>query len=132
MNSTPSWRNFKLHEFACNCGCGENLIMTHLIDHLQVIRTIIGLPFNITSGYRCPNHPIEAAKERPGTHALGLAADIAADAHLARAILRHVLMRSVFTGVGIKQHGAGRYIHLDMAVTDPPRVRPALWTYAKP
>lgn len=132
MPSTPSWPNFTFDEFACNCGCGDNGIMPLFIDQLQAIRTIIGQPFVITSGYRCPNHPIEAAKKRPGVHALGLAADILADRYLAQAILRRAFSGGVLTGIGIKQHGAGRYIHLDMAVTDPPRVRPAVWTYDKP
>lgn len=130
--STPSWPNFTLDEFACNCGCGDNGIMPRFVDELQTIRTLIQQPFIITSGYRCSNHPIEAAKQRPGTHALGLAADIAASHMLARAIARRAFADLIFTGIGIKQHGAGRYIHLDMAVSDPPRVRPALWTYDKP
>lgn len=36
----------------------------------------LGMDFTITSGYRSPQHPIEAAKEKPGEHALGEAADI--------------------------------------------------------
>lgn len=92
---------------------------------------MIGRPFIITSGYRCPNHPIEAAKGWPGTHTLGVAADIRAASSLARMLLNYALNRSDFTGIGIKQHGVGRYIHLDMAASEPPRVRPALWTYHK-
>ena len=124
-----SWPNFTLDEFRCNCGCKENGILLHFVDALQAMRTQINAPFIITSGYRCPNHPIEAAKQRPGAHALGVAADISASGWLAREILVYATTFHNWTGIGIKQHGAGRYIHLDMAVTDPPRVRPAIWTY---
>ena len=70
-----SWDNFKLEEFACK-HCGENKIEHELIDKLQALRTDCGFPFKITSGYRCAEHPVEINKSKPGTHAVGLAADI--------------------------------------------------------
>ena len=127
MNSR--WANFTRAEFDCNCGCEGNEMLAELIDALQHLRTIIGQPFIITSGYRCPQHPIEAAKSEPGTHSLGTAADVAAGGMLARAIVRHALQIPGWTGVGINQKGDKRFIHLDRAVSDPPRVRPAFWTY---
>jgi N12 class adenine-specific DNA methylase/uncharacterized protein YcbK (DUF882 family)/predicted RNA methylase len=36
----------------------------------------MGRPFTINSGYRGPNHPVEARKRTPGQHATGSAADI--------------------------------------------------------
>ena len=127
MNSR--WANFTRAEFDCNCGCEGNEILAELIDALQHLRTIIGQPFIITSGYRCPQHPIEAAKSEPGVHSLGVAADIAADSYLARSITSHALLRPSWTGIGINQKGNKRFVHLDRAVNDPPRVRPAFWTY---
>jgi zinc D-Ala-D-Ala carboxypeptidase len=43
---------------------------------LQKLRETYGAPMKVTSGYRCPQHPIEAKKARPGAHASGQAVDI--------------------------------------------------------
>lgn len=48
---------------------------TITLGWLDVLREIFG-PIEIVSGYRSPQHPIEAAKEKPGTHATGQAADL--------------------------------------------------------
>ena len=53
-----SWENFTLEEFACK-HCGENKIEHELIDKLQLLRSDVGFPFKITSGYRCADHPVE-------------------------------------------------------------------------
>ena len=70
-----SWVNFKEEEFSCK-HCGKNGISHELINKLQSLRTELDFPFVITSGYRCEDHPIEAKKKTPGTHAEGLAADV--------------------------------------------------------
>ena len=48
---------------------------------LNAIREECGFPFTITSGYRSPEHPIEARKIRlgkpAGAHSTGKAVDIA-------------------------------------------------------
>ena len=61
-----TWENFTREEFTCKCGCGANEIKDELIDVLQEIRTEVGVPFPVSSGYRCPNHPVEAKKKAPG------------------------------------------------------------------
>ena len=63
-----SWVNFKEEEFSCK-HCGKNGISHELINKLQSLRTELDFPFIITSGYRCEDHPIEAKKKTPGTHA---------------------------------------------------------------
>jgi hypothetical protein len=50
-----SWENFSIEEFACK-HCGENKIEHELIDKLQLLRSDVGFPFKITSGYRCADH----------------------------------------------------------------------------
>ena len=66
---------FSRGEFACQY-TGENEIKDELIKKLDLLRAACGFPFIITSGYRSPTHPIEAKKEKAGTHAQGIAADI--------------------------------------------------------
>jgi zinc D-Ala-D-Ala carboxypeptidase len=71
-----SLKYFTLDEFNCQV-TGENKMEPEFLQKLDRLRAECGFPFVITSGYRHPiEHPIEAAKEVPGTHAQGIAADI--------------------------------------------------------
>ena len=47
-----------------------------LLGMLDALRKTYGFPIIINSSYRSPEHPIEAAKEKPGEHAHGAAVDI--------------------------------------------------------
>ena len=47
-----------------------------MIDFILDLETELGYEITITSGYRSPEHPIEAAKSKPGEHTTGL--DLAA------------------------------------------------------
>jgi hypothetical protein len=67
---------FKREDFACPC-CEQNLISDKLIDMLDTAREIAGIPFVITSGYRCKNHNALTLGSSPdSSHIKGLAADI--------------------------------------------------------
>ena len=67
---------FTLEEFNCRV-TGDNKMEPEFLQKLDRLRGECGFPFVITSGYRHPiEHPIEANKEVPGTHAQGIAADI--------------------------------------------------------
>ena len=90
------------------------------LSKLDSLREACGFPFVITSGYRSPDHPIEAVKEIPGTHAQGIAADIKiTNAAHRYAIIREALSMG-FTGIGV----AGDFIHVDTRGT-----APVIWTY---
>ena len=87
---------------------------------LDALRESCGFPFVITSGYRSPDHPIEAVKEIPGTHAQGIAADIKITNSAHRyTIIREALAHG-FTGLGV----AGDFIHVDTRGTVP-----VIWVY---
>jgi uncharacterized protein YcbK (DUF882 family) len=116
--------NFKADEFSCK-HCGQNKMQPEFMDKLQELRNLYGKPMKITSGYRCPKHPIEAAKKASGAHSTGLAADIGVDGGEAHKILS-LAMQLGFTGIGVQQKGAGRFIHVDL-VKSPPR--PNVWSY---
>ena len=122
-----SWENFKEEEFACQ-HCGKNNIDHLLIDKLQELRSDLGFSFVITSGYRCPDHPIEKKKSPPGAHALGLAADIGVRGDKALEVVSKATAYG-FTGVGVNQKGGARFIHLDIAESDSNRPRPHIWSY---
>ena len=49
-----------------------------MLQFLSDLENELGYELIITSGYRSPEHPIEARKAKPGEHSTGLAADVAA------------------------------------------------------
>ena len=112
-------KHFTVEEFDCQ-HTGENRMEQDFLDKLDALREHCGFPFVITSGYRSPDHPLEARKEIPGTHAQGIAADIKITNSAHRyTIIREALAHG-FTGLGV----AGDFIHVDTRGTVP-----VIWTY---
>jgi zinc D-Ala-D-Ala carboxypeptidase len=122
-----NWKNFRLDEFKCK-HCGENRIEHELIDKLQLLREDVGFPFLISSGYRCKDHPAEVNKNIPGTHAEGIAVDIACS-HTQALKIVSAAEGYGFTGLGVNQKGDERFIHLDISKTEAGRPRPHIWSY---
>ena len=117
--------NFSKAEFDCK-HTGKNEMKPEFLELLQELRTQYGKPIIINSGYRDPSHPVEFRKNSPGTHSLGLAADIRCQGEEAYRIL-DLAFKLGFCGIGVKQHGLYRFIHLDIAAH--PFARPSLWSY---
>lgn len=111
--------NFSLEEFQCS-HTGENRMVIPFLRILQTMRTAAGFPFRITSGYRSPEHPIEKAKDKPGFHALGLAADIAISNAAERFKVVDLALQNGLNGIGI----ASNFVHVDMRPTTS-----VIWTY---
>lgn len=116
--------NFKAEEFNCR-HCGKNEMQPEFMGKLQHLRGIYGKFMTISSGYRCPQHPIEAKKDTPGPHSTGLACDVAVQGADAHKVLKLALELG-FTGIGVQQKGTGRFIHLDTVVSG---ARPTVWSY---
>ena len=125
MIEWKKYPNFKPAEFICS-HCKSEGVQSALLDKLQAMRTEYGKPMRITSGYRCPQHPIEAKKTAPGAHALGLAADIGVEGAEAHRVLA-LAFKHGFTGIGVQQKGTGRFIHVDVRSGQLPT--PAIWSY---
>lgn len=103
------WKYFKYEEFRCPC-CGENDISLELIARLDAARGIAGIPFIITSSYRCEKHNKEVGGVEKSSHLKGLAADIAyKDARELFLIIKG-LMFAGFT----RMHIGPAYIHVDI------------------
>lgn len=115
---------FHPDEFRCQ-HCGSEGIKSSFTEKLDTIREECGFPFLISSGYRCPEHPIEAKKEKPGAHSTGHAADIAVTGEQAIRVLE-VAIKHGIKRIGVNQKGSGRFIHLDTA---PELPAPAIWSY---
>lgn len=132
------WRrypNFSEKEMQCqHCRDLEKMncqVTEHLMEALQTLRRQCG-PLVVTSGYRCPEHPIEAVKKNPGAHSAGKAVDVHCDSSSKRYFIISEAMavestrangKVGFVGVGISKD----FVHLD--VGHPSVSRPALWTY---
>ena len=120
-----AWKHFKREEFACRCGCGQNLIEDSLVDALDALREQLGFPMPVTSGYRCPEHNQKVSTTGPGgPHTTGRAADIGVSRDKAVALLAAALKMN-FTGLGLNQKGDARFVHLDLV----PREYRTCWTY---
>jgi zinc D-Ala-D-Ala carboxypeptidase len=115
---------FTSAEFQCQ-HCGKCEMDDGFMDRLLSIRKAYNRPMKITSGYRCAEHPIEAAKPKPGAHSSGHAADVGAVGADAHELIRVALAHGI-TGLGVNQKGNGRFIHLDDLQEGS---RPGVWSY---
>ena len=117
---------FKLREFVCNC-CGKSKINRTFLKVLNSARSYSknedgsDVPFIITSGYRCENHP-ESIKNPTSSHIKGLAADILVKNSRERAVILGALMNAGFSRFGIGHN----FIHVDL---DEDKVQGVIWTY---
>lgn len=121
--------HFKAAEFQCHCGCDTNLIQPALVFKLDDLRTAFGKPLAVTSGYRCNEHNAAVSTTGfHGPHTTGLAADIAVSGRDAYVVLRLALAAG-WTGIGVSQKGASRFLHLDLIPDSFGHARPMVWSY---
>jgi len=125
------WQYFSEEELSCQRGacpfCGGQMLMDDdTMRKLVAIRRETGIPMPITSGYRCPTHNSEvSATGDTGPHTTGHAVDVAVSYENAFYILSAAL-RFGMTGIGVKQKGDVRFLHLDDLTEGP---RPRVWSY---
>ena len=113
------WKYFTREEFACS-ETGENEIQDDFITKLDRLRELCGFAFVINSGYRSPDHSIEAAKDKPGQHCSGRCCDIAVSGGWQRYRIVNTAMGMGFNGIGVDEG----FVHIDERETTP-----VLWTY---
>ena len=101
-------KNFSEAEFRCGC-CGRVVIDNEFVTMLQNARDRAGIPFRITSGYRCQKHNAEVGGMPNSLHLTGRAADI----EVSQSHDRFVILKSLLN-VGFNRVGIGRdFIHVD-------------------
>jgi len=114
------YKHFDISEFRCR-ETGENEMKEEFIHMLDELRERCGFPFTITSGYRSKKHSIEIRKKNgPGTHAQGIAADIAVNNGVQRMTIVKEALALGFGGIGVDSH----FVHVDIRTTTP-----VMWTY---
>lgn len=120
--------HFLKRELQCKCGCGR-LPQQSFMDKLERLRQRCGFPMPVSSGFRCPEHNAKVSSTGSwGPHTTGRAIDLAVSHSRALELVRAALSAG-FTGIGIKQHGAGRFIHLDDLPDGEKQPRPTIWSY---
>jgi hypothetical protein len=121
-----NWENikfFKPAEFFCR-HCQQSMEMDfQLINSLNWLREIMGIPITITSGYRCSTHNKAVGGAPKSFHLQGKAADISvARKPLLHLIYRVAIVSGKFNAAGIMDNG---FIHLDTGN----RVKPYYYVY---
>ena len=94
------------------------------LKRLDYARDLAGVPFRITSGYRCPRHNARVGGKPNSAHTRGWAADIAAEDSETRARILFGLIKAGFRRMGIDCKRG--FIHVD---DDPEKPRPRVWGY---
>ena len=122
------WEYFTEDEMRCKCGCGEVAMNESFMKKLIALRFTCNFPFPITSAYRCAKYNAQVSSTgHTGPHTTGRAVDIAIRGDAAFKLVE-LAQSHGFTGIGVKQHGMGRYIHLD-DLTNDLAPRPTIWSY---
>ncbi len=93
---------------------------------IVMMREIMDIPFHVSSAYRCELHDDEIGGS--GVHPTGRAIDIAIRGTNAYRLVGQAVMRGI-TGIGIKQKGNKRFIHLDNLGPEDKSSRPWIWSY---
>lgn len=102
--------HFRAAEFACP-HCGVALVRELLEQRLEQLRSHVGHPLRIVSGYRCPPHNKTVGGARNSMHMYGAAADLPAGAATVSQA-KHV----GFSGIGISGEWA---VHVDVRDGEP-------------
>jgi len=118
-------RHFKIKEFLCPC-CGQGVeeMSKGLLYMLDTARDIAGIPFIITSGFRCHEHNKEVGGSPASSHLEGVAADIKADTSRKRYLIVKALIQAGFNRIGIGKN----FVHVDL---DLDKTDSLMWTYYK-
>jgi len=106
-------KNFSRHEFACRC-CDRAEINQRLVDALQELRDLAGLPVRVTSGYRCPEHNRAIGGATRSQHLLGTAADISVRGMTSAEMYRLAEDVEAFRNGGIGVYPDKGFIHVDV------------------
>lgn len=114
-------KHFTLSEFKCSC-CDTEEMQREFLNQLDLAREIAGVPFKITSGYRCPEHNKAVGGVQDSSHTKGLAADIACVNGPRRYKIIVALLNAGFTRIGVHR----KFIHVD---ADHSKSQQVIWMY---
>ena len=104
--------HFSPLEFQCRCGCGAGMekMDPKFLAMLDAAREIAGVPFALSSAYRCPAHNRAVGGVRDSAHVRGYAADIRCTPSHERFVLLAALLQAGFRRIEL----APTWIHVDI------------------
>lgn len=113
-----------ISEFDCKCGCGQNFMNPRTFDRFLLARSISGVVYIITSGYRCwpHNNDPDTGGSLTSSHPLGFAGDIKVFDDEHRWMVFYGLQEAGFKRIRV----ARTFIHAD---DDPTKHYPTLGVY---
>lgn len=114
--------HFSSAELACH-HCKVNACTRELVDALEALRSIVGVPIGLDCAYRCPAHNLAVGGVPDSEHTRGLAADIKIAGMTTRQMYRAAVQVPAFAGGGIGVAAHQGYIHVDV------RGHRARWLY---
>ncbi|HTM51962.1 MAG TPA: D-Ala-D-Ala carboxypeptidase family metallohydrolase [Bryobacteraceae bacterium] len=103
--------HFSDAELACP-HCHVNGCRQELVDALESIRALVGLPVRINSAYRCTKHNAQAGGAGKSEHVAGMAADIRVEGMTATQLELIALRIPAIRGIG--RDDRQQYIHIDV------------------
>lgn len=109
MNKIKVSFHFHLSEFECPC-CGRVKIDEVLLQKLEALRILWGMPLRITSGYRCEKHNKEVDGSDNSLHMEGKAVDVAVDEENQG----KVLTLAKLVGLRVIPYPKRGFVHLDI------------------
>lgn len=113
-DGTALTKDFVRSEFDCPCGCSTQMVDPELAEKLQRIRTVLGKPIKITSGYRCLKHNQDVKGGTNSRHRYGMAADWRLKDRSVNPVALGIIAQAVgFGGVGIYWYGGNAFCHAD-------------------
>lgn len=108
-------RYFELSEFACPC-CEKEGMDARFLNKLDGARHYAGVPFVITSGFRCSKHNASLLNSSPlSSHLDGIASDIKCHDSKTRWRIVFGLQAVGFQRIGVYRN----HIHVDSAQDKP-------------
>ena len=128
MLDWDKYPNFSEKEMACSCPCGKADMDPNFMMMLQSLRTALARPLIVTSAYRCHDYNDSPAIKGGPAHPEGKAADISTSRQGAYQLTKLALLHG-FSGIGWKQHGDNRFVHLDTLTSEQNVPRPTCWSY---
>jgi len=102
-------QHFNLREFQCH-HCGTVKLDPAVVIKLQAMRTELGCPLYVLSGYRCPTYNTQIGGAKGSYHMLGQAADVTDYKHSPDE-LAALGKKHGFTGIG--RYYQSNFVHLD-------------------
>lgn len=108
------WPHFKPSEMASKCGSPGLLVDARLMDSLEALRALAGVPLHVNSGYRSKKHNKAERGSPKSQHMLGKAADIRTHRVTVEALAALAERIPAFAGGGIGWYPEDGFVHVDV------------------